>query len=235
MINLTFRNSAEKSFFKENLLNLCSQSGDTLLLSSGYIFKEISTGTFSTFSDDLIKTLTKSNTTKIYIIGGQYSVGDIKGLPKDVQKNILAKDDIRITNLLNSVTQSLSNNTLKPSNMIFKYLYKSRFHSKLAIKYNLNNLDANISILLGSSNLTDSSIVEGENLDYFNKESDVYLPNTPLCNITFNNDIDLTFQDFLNLIDPTLTSEPSFNFDCLFDFNSEEPNNYLTEPDDMPF
>lgn len=210
MINLTLRDSNRTSFFKKNLLTLCSEAGEILILSSGYFDEDFSTQDFSNLLPTLIAKLIKSNTKRIYLLGGQYAISNYKNLSTEEKNHSLATENERISQNLQTLTTALIEELPSDSEIEVKSLYKPRFHAKFAIKFN-SNLTDNISILIGSSNFTKSSIIEG-NLSYFNIESDIFLSNISPDDISFNNN--LSFYKFIYLINPEIIADFSiFNFD----------------------
>ncbi|MGL4873845.1 MAG: hypothetical protein ACRC30_04260 [Clostridium sp.] len=208
MINLSIRNSTTTSIFKKNLLTIASSPGDVLIIGSGYLIKDVHENLFQTFLKDLVSSVISSHTRKIYIVAGQFSTPFNTKLSHSENEAIFAEEREKISEKLNEIANAIDLETLDPCSYSIDVvpLYSERFHAKIAIKANSNS--SICSILLGSSNLTKSSILEGDNLSYYSTESDILLTNIDSSDttfITFNDN--LTLDEFLKLINP------SINFD----------------------
>jgi len=163
---ITLRQNKEKSFFRDNLLNMISNKkeldGNYLVLASGY-FSEYESSPYSTLGDELLRTIQKNDKIKNIDVIGAMGLG---------QKPIITFDTF-----CERLREGLVGRTITP-----RRPENNKWHAKIAMKARSDkNGITPVCAIIGSSNLTRSSY--GKNpppqnikpLPHFNYECDVLI------------------------------------------------------------
>jgi hypothetical protein len=211
---ITLRKKKEKSFFRDNLLNMISNQkeldGNSLILASGY-FSEYESSPYSILGDDLLRTIQENENIKGVTVIGAMGLG---------QKPIKT-----FNTFCTRLRQGLVGRTItkrRPEN--------NKWHAKIAMKLRSDeNGITPVCAIIGSSNLTRSSY--GKNpppqnvkpLPHFNYECDVLI----FINDGFTNHLDLKTAPEKIFPEITKRENGSIYFPEIRDFSPPESEQLL--------